>query len=130
VNQQSPPGAPSGAASSLDKTASSARSGFVFGLISAVVTLFASLNFLVPLFFYSRVQNLPILSSGEVVLLLIAMTPVAMIGLALSLAGWRSTTRQRQAVAGVALSVFALVPFFLAVIVIIISWTACRPSCI
>lgn len=130
MNQQSSPSATSGAASSLDSNAGLARSGFVFGLISAAVTLFASLNFLFSLFFYDLSLKLPVLSSGEVVLLLIAMTPVAMIGMTLSVAGWRSTTRHRQAVAGAAFSAFALAPFVLAILVIIISWTACQPSCI
>lgn len=130
MNQQSSPSATSGAANSGDRNAGLARSGFVFGLISAVITLFASLNFLFSLFFYDVSLRLPVLSSGEVVLLLIAMTPVAMIGMTLSVSGWRSITRHRQAVAGVAFSAFALVPFLLAVLVIIISWTACRPGCI
>lgn len=130
MNQQPTPSDTSGAASSLDPNAGSARSGFIFGLISSVVTLFASLNFLFALFFFDVSQRLPVLSSGEVVLLLIAMTPVAMIGLFVSAAGWRSTTRHRQAVAGVALSVFALVPFFMAILVIVVSWTACQPHCL
>jgi hypothetical protein len=87
----------------------------------------AALNFLVSLFFYAVVQHLSMLSSGEVVLLLIAMIAVALIGMVRSVSGWRSITRHRQAVAGVALSAFALVPFFTAVVVIYISWTACQP---
>jgi len=130
VDRQTLPGAFSGTAGFRDVRGGLARAGYICGLISGVVTVFAALNFLVPLLFYSVVQNLPLLSSSEVVLLLIAMVPVALIGLVLSVRGWRSTTRHRQAVAGVALSAFALVPFLVAVVVIYISWTACQPDCI
>ncbi len=130
MNRQSSPGTFSEATSAFDWRAGVARAGFLCGLISAIVTVLAAFSFLFSLFFYPLSQELPVLSSGEVVLLLIAMTPVALIGLVLSASGWRSTTRHRQAVAGVALSAFALVPFVIAVLVIAISWTACQPHCL
>ena len=108
-----------------------AHTGFLLGLICAIVSILAGLNFLVSFAaaLYLPSLTVPSLSSGEVILLLLAVCPVALVGLALSILGWRSTTRNRQAVAGVALCSLALLPIAVGILVIYLSWSQCH-SCL
>jgi hypothetical protein len=71
-----------------------------------------------------------IVSSGEELLLLIAAFPVALVGLMLSIAGRHSTSRRRLALAGTVLSFIAILPLFVALLVVYLSWSRCSPSCL
>jgi hypothetical protein len=80
--------------------------------------MFASLAYMVPALVldfrpYTPTYDLPFsgLSSGEEVLLILGAAPLALAGLALSFRGRRSSSRRRLAIAGMILSLVALVPF-------------------
>lgn len=114
-----------------DRGAGAALVGFVCGLASCAASLLAAAIFALWLFttFTGRGQGSgPSLS--VLLLLLIAACPVALVGLILSIAGWRSVTRRRMARAGVIFSIIALLPFILAIAIVILSWSRCAPGCI
>lgn len=120
-----------------DRRAGVARAGFVCGLISASASLLAGLNFLAQylLIFNYRLHifadnhfpggTQPGLTSGEVVLLILAAFPVALVGLSLSILGRRSTSRRRLARAGIILSLIALIPFCILVVVLYMLFSYC-----
>jgi hypothetical protein len=63
-------------------------------------------------------------------LLLIAATLVALVGLFVSAAGLRSQSRRQMAIAGMILSLIPMMFLALALLVIYLSWSRCAPSCI
>ncbi|HEX5441941.1 MAG TPA: hypothetical protein VFW76_13715 [Ktedonobacterales bacterium] len=114
-----------------DPCASAALAGFLCGLASCAASLFAAAIFALSLLttFMGRGQG-PGPSLSVLLLLLIAACPVALVGLILSIAGWRSVSRHGRARAGAILSFIALLPFILAIVIVIVSWSRCAPGCI
>lgn len=98
-----------------------ARAGFLCGLTSLAIALVAGV-------FASGA--VPGLTSGEGMLLLLASLPVALAGLLLSALGLRTPARRRQALTGITVSLLALLPFLLGVLVIYLSWSRCQPDCL
>lgn len=98
-----------------------ALAGFVCGLVSLGAGLLAGLL---------AIQAIPDGSSGEALLLLIAMVPVEVVGLALSILGRHAPSRRGLARAGMVLTATPLVLFVLVVILVILSWVRCAPHCI
>jgi hypothetical protein len=98
-----------------------ARAGFVCGLVSFSAALIAGL-------LASGV--VPGGTSGEGMLLLIAATLVALVGLLASAAGLRSRSRRQMAIAGMILALIPMAFLALALLVIYLSWSRCAPSCI
>jgi ABC-type sulfate transport system permease component len=118
---------------SPDRDASVALAGFLCGLCSFIASAVASLNFIAGLFltFIGRSGAEPGLSIGEVVVLLIAAFPVALVGLILSVRGRHSSSRRRLARSGMIFSCLALVPFFVAVVALSLTVSYCSMhSCI
>jgi hypothetical protein len=114
-----------------DRGAGAALAGFVCGLASCAASLLAAAIFALSMVstFAGRGQG-PGPSLSVLLLLLIAACPVALVGLILAIAGWRSVTRRRMARAGVILSFIALLPFILAIVIVVIGWARCAPGCI
>jgi hypothetical protein len=114
-----------------DQGAGAALVGFVCGLASCAASLFAAAIFALSLFttFTGRGQG-PGPSLSVLLLLLIAACLVALVGLILSIAGWRSVSRRRMAPARAICSFIALLPFILAIVIVIIGWARCAPGCI
>jgi hypothetical protein len=98
-----------------------ALAGFVCGLASVGAALLAGLL---------AVAAIPGGSSGEALLLLLGMVPVAVAGLALSIRGRHAPTRRGLARAGIALSATPLGLFALVAVLVILSWVRCAPSCV
>jgi hypothetical protein len=104
-----------------------ARAGFLCGLISFIVAFGAGLEYLIATA-YSRHTpgaSTPGPTSGEIVLLILGAAPVALVGLVLSLAGHPFTARRGLARAGLVLSLCALVPVAVLMVVFIQLYIYC-----
>jgi hypothetical protein len=128
-----PPPSPAVPLPAPDPVARLALAGFLCGLGSFIASMLASLNVIAGLFltFFVSSGAEPGLSLSEVLLLLIAAFPVALVGLILSVRGRHSTTRHRLARAGIIFSCIALLPFVVAIVVVFQTLSYCSiHSCI
>jgi hypothetical protein len=110
-----------------DRDASVALAGFLCGLSSFIISAPASLSYIGGMFliFFGSGGAERGLSLGEVVVLLLAAFPVALVGLILSVRGRHSNSRRRLARAGMILSSLALLPFFVALVVLSLTLAYC-----
>jgi hypothetical protein len=120
-----PASLPAGAAapaSSADRWAGIALIGLLCSLISCGASLYPVGYYLISVVLISTgtaPAKLP--NAGSAIVALIASVPIALLGLLLSGAGRRSTSRRRWARAGVVLALVALLPFIATSIILVVA---------
>lgn len=123
-----------------DRSARLALTGFLCGLVSFVASMLASFNYFANQLLRNNIQLVhdnilstirPSMSEGEVVLLLMAAFPVALVGLILGVQGRHATSRRWLALTGMIFSVITLIAFSYALVELYLAWSPCfTHSCI